>query len=275
MNSRTNLLLAVAVVSLCGCAGTRIMAPQIAPWVSIASQDRMREPLPESRRTHGSAQLAVVNRVDGSVLPAAIRVCQRTFRNPESCPALFRGRTLTVRFDDSRINAFVGDKYDVVLLGGLISHAGSDAEIAAVLAHEYSHALLGHPRKSMRNALGGMLIGAAIGAMIGAKTDDPAWVDLGARIGFESGNLVFSRAMEIEADHLAMFIMHEAGYDIARATDFHVRMTRLQAQGASIGAKGLLGFISTHPPPDRRIDQMIATEQMIASGVRSPMWKKK
>lgn len=268
-------LAAVAAACVSGCAGTRIAPPQIAPWVQVASVERMRQPIPSSRGTAASQQNSVVNRIDQRLNPAAVRVCQRTFSNPQDCLGLLRSRTLTVFSQDSRINAFVGDKYDIALLGGLISHAGSDDEIASVLAHEYSHALLGHPHRSARNRLGGMLVGAAIGAALGAKTDTPEWVDLGVRLGFESGNLVFSRSMELEADHLGMFILHEAGYDLSAATDFHVRMMNYVARGAPTGMKGLLGFISTHPPPARRIESLIVTQAQIEAGARRPAWKKK
>lgn len=270
---RTGAVAALAASWLSGCAGTRIMTPAIDPSIQAASQQRARQPIPASRRTPRSDQIGLVGRIDGRLRPAAIRVCQRSFGTPEGCRAAFGSRTLDVRVSDSRINAFVGDKYDVVLLGGLVSHAGSDDEIAAVLAHEYSHALLRHPQKTQMNRLGGLLIGAAIGAAVGAKTDDPDLADLGARAGFEAGNLVFSRSMELEADHLGMFILHEAGYDVSAASHFHIRMMKLAARGSSTGAKGFLGFISTHPSPERRIDKIIATERLIQNGATSPRWK--
>ena len=275
VKTRFILLLSLAAACLSGCAGTRIATPQVAPWVQSASFNRTNKPIPSPRHTPSSDQILVVNRIDERINPAAIRICQRTFNNPQDCFGLLRSRKIRVLGSDSRINAFVGDKYDITFLGGLIFHAGSDDEIASVLAHEYSHALLGHPQKSMRNRLGGMLIGMAIGAAVGAKTENPDWVDLGARVGFETGNLVFSRSMELEADHLGMFILHEAGYDMSSATDFHVRMRNYEARGESTGIKGLLGFITTHPPPERRIDKMIATQAQIEAGAQRPSWKKK
>ena len=131
----------VAGASLNGCAGTRIATPKIAPSIRDASADRMRKPIPRSRLTATSDQIPVVNRIDARINPAAIRVCQRTFTNADQCVGLLRSRTLTVYEGDARINAFVGDRYDISMLGGLISHAGSDGEIAYALAHEYSHAV--------------------------------------------------------------------------------------------------------------------------------------
>ena len=127
----------------------------------------------------------------------------------------------------------------------------------------------------MKNRLAGVLIGAVLGAAVGAKTDNPSWVDLGVRAGFEAGSLAFSRSMELEADHLGVFILHEAGYDMKAATDFHVRLRNYVASGVSTGVNGFLGFMSTHPPPERRIDKLIATEAQIQAGARSPSWMKK
>jgi len=275
MNTRASLVLTLAVL-LGGCAGTRMMTPQTAPWVHAEARQRMHQPIPDPRNiTLGSDQLAVVERIDNRVLPAAIQVCRKSFRDSdEECERLLRGRTLDVRSDDNSINAFVGYNYDVTLLGGLISAAGSDDEIAAVLAHEYSHALLRHPQKAVANRLGGMLIGAAVGAAVGAKKDDSRYVRLGAEAGVTVGSLVFSRSMELAADHFGLFIMHEAGYDVRAAAQFHIRMARLASSGSSTNPGGFLGFLSTHPPPERRVDKLIAAEEMISSGARRPIWKK-
>ena len=278
MKTQVTIVAGVLAVAAClsGCAGTRIAIPQITPVVQTASSERMQQGIPHSRWTKGEKQqIAVVNRIDERLRPAAIRVCQFTFSDYWACQGNFRNRTLEVRFNDNRINAFVGGKYNLTLLGGLIAHAGSDDEIAAVLSHEYSHALLRHPQKAMANRLGGMLIGMAVGAALGAKNDNPDLIDVGGQVGIEAGNLVFSRAMELEADHLGMFILHEAGYDIKAASQFHMRMRKIQAEGATTGPKGILGFISTHPSPERRISKMIATEKLIMAGVRHPMWKNK
>lgn len=249
--------------------------PQTAPSVQAETRRRMHQPIPDPRNiTLGSNQLAVVERIDARVLPAAIRVCRRSFRDSdEDCLRLLGGRTLDVRSDDSGINAFVGYNYDVTLLGGLIAAAGSDDEIAAVLAHEYSHALLLHPQKAAANRLGGMLVGTLIGAAVGAKRNDSSYIRLGARAGVTVGNLVFSRSMELAADQFGLFVMHEAGYDVKAASQFHIRIARLASRGASTNPGGPLGFLFTHPSPERRVDKLIAAEAMISSGARRPIWK--
>ena len=265
-------VLAIASISS-GCAGTRLVTPQIAPSVQAALMARMTRPIPPPRMTPAHDQISVVNRIDARVNSAAIRVCQRSFNNPHACESSFRKRTLQVNVHDGRINAFVGTSYDLTILGGLVRYAGSDDEIAAVLAHEYSHAVLGHVVKKSRNAALGMLAGIAAGTVIGAKTDNPDFIDIGAEVGAGIGSLVFSRAMEVAADHFGMFILHEAGYNVRSAAQFHIRLVKLQAAGAPTHAKGLLAFLGTHPSPERRIEKLIATEDMIAKGHRTPIWK--
>ena len=267
------LFLIVIVLVNVGCAGTRILTPQIGPHIHTASLVRMGQSIPNSRLTPENERTAVVNRIDKRVNEAAIRVCQRSFNNPGSCPGIFQKRTLVVKFDDGRINASVGEKYDLTVLGGLVAYAGSDDEIAAVLAHEYSHAVLGHPGKSAANAGLGMLAGIAAGTYVGVKTENPDFVDLGAQIGYGVGTLVFSKSMELTADHFGMFILHEAEYDIRAAAQFHIRMMKLEAEGATSDEKGLLGFLHTHPSPERRIQKLMATEEMIFSGDRTPSWR--
>ena len=267
------LCLIVIVLVNVGCAGTRILTPQIGPDIHTSSLVRMEQPIPNSRVTPENERTAVVNGIDKRVNEAAIRVCQRSFTNPGPCREILQKRTLVVKFDDGRINASVGEKYDLTVLGGLVAYAGSDDEIAAVLAHEYSHAMLGHPSKSAANTGLGLLAGIVAGTYVGVKTETPEFVELGAQIGYGVGTLVFSKSMELAADHFGMFIMHEAGYDIRAAAQFHIRMMKLEAEGATSDEKGLLGYLHTHPSPERRIQKLIATEEMIFSGDRAPSWK--
>ena len=83
--------------------------------------------------------------------------------------------------------------------------------------------------------------------------------------------------MEAEADHLAVFILHEAGYDLKKGSMFFVRALRKQAQlNYRHHGEGqqVLGFLRTHPHHTDRLKEWVATEEMIASGHRSPLWKK-
>ena len=57
--------------------------------------------------------------IDARVKSVAIRVCQRGFNNSCDCPNLFRKRTLEVKANDGRLNAFAGTYNDPMVLGAL------------------------------------------------------------------------------------------------------------------------------------------------------------
>ena len=110
------------------------------------------------------------------------------------------------------MNAYIDANSSITVLSGLMARAGSEDEIAAVLAHEYAHGLMRHIAKRRRNgtsaALAGLLAGAAVGAMVEDSDNVGDWMRVGANIGSQAGLLVYSRAMENEADHLARISHH-------------------------------------------------------------------
>ena len=126
----------VVLLSITGCAGARVSLPQPSPATQTELARLFSTPVNRSRDIQPSARLNVVTEVDRRVLPAAERVCQQTFSSPQDCPGLLNNRSLTVAADDEGINAFVGQNFDLTVLGGLVGVSGSDDEIALVLAHE-------------------------------------------------------------------------------------------------------------------------------------------
>ena len=137
---------------------------------------------------------------------------------------------------------------------GLVAIAGSDDELAFVLAHEYSHGLMKHIRTTQVNAAIGTIAGAIAGGLAGVDVNESA--DIGARTGARA----YSKPMELEADHLAMFIFAEAGYDIMKSGDFFLRMIK-----AGVASR-FYAFMTTHPTDSERVQRLIATERLIRSG---------
>ena len=213
------------------------------------------------------------------ILPAAISVCQRTFSNPQDCPSLLYSRTVQVYPANQVVNALIGENFDIHILGGLVQFVGSDDELAAVMAHEYAHGLMGHVSKRLSNAAWAGLAGLAAGVAIGAKTDPQNlgdWGLTGLNLGQGIGLLTFTKGMESEADHLAAFILQEAGYDLKKGSMFFVRALQKQERLNYAYGEGqrVLGFLRTHPAHAERLADWVATEEMIAKGHRHPLWKK-
>ena len=117
------------------------------------------------------------------------------------------------------------------------------------------------------------------GVAIGAKTDPnnlDSWGLTGLNLGQGIGFITFSKGMEAEPDRLAVFVFHEAGYDLKKGRMFFVRLLRKQKElNYRHGqAQRVLGFQRTHPQHTERLADWLATEKMIVNGQRRPRWKK-
>ena len=121
-----------------GCATTKLARPVVSYETREEVARRWNEALVPSRLTPVRERGLIVDEIDMRINSAAVKVCQRTFGNPQDCPGFLGQRTLHVVSDDNDPNAYVGKRFDITVLGGLVYVAGNDDEIAFVLAHEYS-----------------------------------------------------------------------------------------------------------------------------------------
>ncbi|MEW8690339.1 MAG: M48 family metalloprotease, partial [Candidatus Thiodiazotropha endolucinida] len=93
---------------------------------------------------------------------------------------------------------------------GLLTELGSEAELAAVLGHEITHAAAKHTANSMSR---GMLIqGAVMATVIGTQGKDYAQLaQLGAGLGGQLITQKYGRDAERESDYYGMNYMSKAG----------------------------------------------------------------
>ena len=272
-------LVALLLGVIPGCAGVRLNLP--TPQVSTQSNlyRLFNSPFSASRQIPAASRLELVNKVDKRILAAAISLCQRSFSDPEKCNPNLSRRKLWVATKSEEINAYVDKDLQVYMMGGIVGTSGSDDEVGFVLAHEYAHGLMGHVRKRMRNMALGELVGMGIGLGLSAAGGfDPASTGQvaggAATLGGEIGAIKFSKKMELESDHLAAFILDEAGYDLDRAMEFFQRAHHLQRQYNQSGNQQVVGFLDTHPSDEERLLQLEATKEMILQGHNRPLWKK-
>lgn len=271
-----NMIAAAAVVALGGCAGAVMQMPSLDEQaINDAQYDIQGRIIPFSRNISGDEVVAAVNRVTDRVRPAAYEMCRELLRTwgDERCQAIgFRRPTVV---EDMDINAFADAEHNVFLLRGLVAAAGTDDEIAAVLAHEYSHVIFDHVEKNTQNVGVGALFGAIAGlaaTAIAARhgVDGRDYGKIGMDLGAGAG-LSFSPEMELEADHVAAFILQRAGYDLKAGNDFFVRVVRRQHNLTKGGSGSVLGFMLTHPADDKRIAHWSATIAAIKQGQRRPI----
>ncbi len=229
--------------------------------------------IPRNRQLDEAAQHASLARVVRHIRPAAHRVCLRM--KGANCGAILTRSP--VRSHDREINAHVDASHRVTMNAGLLRAAGSDEEIAAVLAHEYGHVIADHIDKRMGDAgvgaLGGLVLGSLAGAAICDRSaSDSCFEEMmrtGGSLGLGMGALAYSQQHELEADYYSALIMAEAGVPLEAGERMLMRLART-SEGRE-GGYGPLGMAMarTHPANDERIARWIANRRALQHALSS------
>ena len=144
--------------------------------------------------------------------------------------------------EDPNINAWCMPGGKMAVYTGLINKINpSDDELAQVIGHEISHALLQHGRERMSRALA-TNAALAIGSV--ATGVNLTGLENVAMVALELPN---SRTAETESDRLGIEIAARAGYDPNAAITLWQKMAR--ASGGGGGPE----WLSTHPSDETRI----------------------
>ena len=268
----------LAICAGCGGPGTVWKTPEPQGWERQAAGSRLwSTPYPPSRWLKRAELVPTVDRIVKRIAPATDRICGRTYAT--GCERI-PWKTVLVVEDNPSINAFVDQNNQVRIFGGLVSAAGSDDEIATVLAHENVHIMLGHVGSKIssarRSALLGILLGMGAGYAVCKRCGTQegyikSWGDRGAAIGESIGAALYSVEMEREADHIAAYILFEADYDLDKAGLLWVRLFREAHAGTAIGKAALAGFLSTHPSHEHRYAAWQHSVSEVHSGQYRPL----
>ena len=216
----------------------------------------------------------VAVRVNARIRPAVQRVCRRMYAS--GCETVTSKRA-AIDVPNPGVNAYVDANNRVSLLGGMVRSVGSDDELAAVIAHEYAHVMLGHVHQMQSNAGLGALTGAIAGMAIGYGLYTPGSTvieDFGAKgydVGRNVGGFIFTKEMEREADHVAAYILHEAGYKLEAGRNLWVRLAREVHSGTVLGYRSLRGYFRTHPTTEARYVAWEKSIREVRSGQRRPL----
>ena len=155
--------------------------------------------------------------------------------------------------DPKVVNAWCMPGGKVAVYTGILPLAGDETGLAVVMGHEIAHAIAKHGNERMSQGLlaqlGGVGLSVALGTNAGL-TQDIFMQAYG--VATQVGVLLpYSRLQESEADHIGLVLMAKAGYDPREAIPFWERMNK---EGGSRPPE----FLSTHPAPESRIDNIKA-----------------
>ena len=154
----------------------------------------------------------------------------------------------TLKTDDMNAYAMPGGK--IMVYSGLVEKLKlTDAELAAVLGHEISHALREHTRERVSRAYAQQLALAGVAVVTGVGAGA---LDLANEVASVTFQLPHSREQEAEADVMGLELMARAGYNPHAAVSVWQKMLSAQQGG------GQPEFLSTHPSSSNRIAELQA-----------------
>ena len=165
--------------------------------------------------------------------------------------------------DSDEINAFALPGGYIYINRGLLPFLNSEAELAAVLAHEVAHITARHAvQRHARTALakgaavaGGLVAGVATGSSAAGSQ-----ISQVTSIWAQTGLSGFGREQELEADRLAAEYLVAAGYNPTAMIDvITVFKNQEDFKRRTTGRKGSYhGLFATHPRNDRRLQETVA-----------------
>ncbi|MCM5526871.1 M48 family metallopeptidase [Parasegetibacter sp. NRK P23] len=153
--------------------------------------------------------------------------------------------------NSNEANAWCMPGGKIVVYTGLLPITQNEAALAVVVGHEVAHALAKHGSERMSQGLLQQVGGAALSVAMASK---PAVTQNLFMTAYGVGSNVFgtlphSRKQELEADKLGLRFAAMAGYNPREAIGLWQRM-------AAGGSGGQPEFLSTHPDPERRIQEL-------------------
>ena len=155
-----------------------------------------------------------------------------------------------VVLNDSVPNAWAMPGGKIAFNRGLLYELHSEAELAAVLGHEITHAAARHGAKSMERGI--FMQGAMIAVGIASQNSNYGNMLVGAsQLGAQLATSKYGRDAENEADHYGMDYMKKAGYDPSAAVTLQETFVRL-SQGKQ--SNFIEGLFASHPPSQERVD---------------------
>jgi predicted Zn-dependent protease len=166
------------------------------------------------------------------------------------------------------VNAWCMAGGRMAIYTGLIEKLdATDDEIAQVMGHEISHALLAHTAERMSRALAMQLGIIAVAATQSNDTQGKMIVQGAGMAAVVALELPNSRTAEAEADLIGIELAAKAGYDPRAAETLWKKMADESGAGES-----RFDFLSTHPAPVKRMETLreLAPKMMVYYQDTSP-----
>jgi len=178
--------------------------------------------------------------------------------------------TFTI-IDSPDINAMALPGGYVYVNRGLLTFMNSEAQLAAVIAHEIGHITARHAvQQQARGALANAA--ATVGGFVTAVATGSGYagsqISQVASIWAQTGLSGFGREMELEADSLGAEYLLRAGYDPSAVIDVVTVLKNQEDFNRLVTGSGggYHGLFATHPRNDTRLQEAIAAVGKLEEG---------
>lgn len=214
---------------------------------TIVKNEQVRKTSAEGASLTREQMLARLREVGERVIPAGERICAELRGTKAKCVfplALDKDST-------NDVNAYT-DGQKLVVSPAMMRFADKE-ELAVVIAHEYAHAIMGHPGKTQQNVAVGGLLGMAADMLAQSQG-----INTGggfSKLGAQTSLLRYSQGFEREADYIGLYVLARAGYPVSEAKKLWRRMATVNPQG--------IYNSSTHPTTAERYLLLDKTAQEI------------
>jgi predicted Zn-dependent protease len=168
--------------------------------------------------------------------------------------------------NDSVPNAWALPGGKIVINRGLLTELESEAELAAVLAHEIVHADASHGARAQSKGM--VTQSAAMVGMVvlGSTIDNQQAREVAMMVPAMGAQMLtqkYGRDAERESDEYGMRYMSEAGYDPQGAVELQETFVEL-SEGRN--QDWLSGLFASHPPSQERVDNNRRTARKLPPG---------
>lgn len=225
-----NIIFFMLCSCLVACQAPTSYAPELSPE-EIKAEQVSQQLMVDEINARGGQPKAWKNRknmrkqfetVGERIEKAGAEICVGLHLQKNGCRYYFQ---LT---PDWEINARADGK-NIIVNTGMMRFVESDDELAAVMAHEFAHNLMGHMEAQKKNATFGKILGLAVDAIA-----DSQGLNTGGEMtkaGTEIGVLTYSVDFEKEADYVGLYVLARAGYDVKSAPNLWRRMSIEDPEG--------------------------------------------
>ncbi|MBD3298311.1 MAG: M48 family metalloprotease [candidate division Zixibacteria bacterium] len=150
-----------------------------------------------------------------------------------------------------QVNAFAAPGGFIYFYTGILDMMDTEAELAAVMAHEISHVVARHSVKTLQAAYGGIIL---INLALGKESQELAGQVAGTVLNLALTG--YGRSNELQADEYGVHYMVKAGYNPNATVDM---FTKLAEASGDQGDRGFFeNLTASHPETQERIRKIEA-----------------